>query len=146
MYTLLKGNLVTSHNHMKKYADLKRCERSFEVGEMVYLKLVQVEFYFFKETFETLSQILQPIQDFGVCWHGGLLTGIIGILSGLSSLPRLFVKKCIKRAALPIPDLPVTDIDGGICSSARDRIRFLFCIAWWRRYSASFSDAGKFVC
>ncbi|KAL5712760.1 hypothetical protein ACHQM5_014900 [Ranunculus cassubicifolius] len=36
---LIKENLVNAQQRMKKYADTKRSERSFQVGDMVYLKL-----------------------------------------------------------------------------------------------------------
>lgn len=39
MLEQLKHNLVVAQNRMKKYADLKRVERSFQVEEMVYLKM-----------------------------------------------------------------------------------------------------------
>ena len=35
----LKENMQQAQNRMKKYADLKRSERAFEVGDMVYLKM-----------------------------------------------------------------------------------------------------------
>lgn len=35
----IKGNLLTTQERMKHYADKKRSERSLEVGDMVYLKL-----------------------------------------------------------------------------------------------------------
>lgn len=35
----LKNNLVVAQNRMKKYADTKRVERSFQVGDPVYLKM-----------------------------------------------------------------------------------------------------------
>ncbi|KAJ1689340.1 hypothetical protein LUZ63_013495 [Rhynchospora breviuscula] len=37
--TQLRGNLVKAQNRMKKYADLKRCERQFQVGDWVYLRM-----------------------------------------------------------------------------------------------------------
>lgn len=40
MITRLKGNLAQAQARMKKYADLKRLERTFSVGDMVYLKLL----------------------------------------------------------------------------------------------------------
>lgn len=39
MTLLLKENLVTAQDCMKKFAYLKRCDRNFEVGDWVYLKL-----------------------------------------------------------------------------------------------------------
>jgi Chromo (CHRromatin Organisation MOdifier) domain len=36
---ILKGNLVKAQAHMKKYADMKRVERKFSIGDWVYLKL-----------------------------------------------------------------------------------------------------------
>ncbi|KAJ1699376.1 hypothetical protein LUZ63_007888 [Rhynchospora breviuscula] len=35
----MKGNLVKAQNRMKKYADLKRSERQFKVGDWVYLRV-----------------------------------------------------------------------------------------------------------
>jgi hypothetical protein len=35
----LKDNLAQAQSRMKKYADKQRSERSFSVGDMVYLKL-----------------------------------------------------------------------------------------------------------
>jgi hypothetical protein len=35
----LKENLQTTQNQQKLYADRKRVERSFEVGDLVYLRL-----------------------------------------------------------------------------------------------------------
>ena len=37
--SLLKDNLQQAQQRMKKYADLRRSERDFEVGQMVYLRL-----------------------------------------------------------------------------------------------------------
>jgi len=37
--TLLQHNLQHAQQRMKRYSDLKRTERSFEVGQMVYLRL-----------------------------------------------------------------------------------------------------------
>jgi hypothetical protein len=39
MLKSLKANLQQAHNRMKKYADLNRPERQFNVGDMVYLKV-----------------------------------------------------------------------------------------------------------
>ena len=39
MTDLVKQHLARAQRRMKTQADKKRCERSFEVGEMVYLKL-----------------------------------------------------------------------------------------------------------
>lgn len=39
MHQLLKDNLMKSQERMKLYADLKRTEKKFPVGDMVYLKL-----------------------------------------------------------------------------------------------------------
>ena len=36
---MLKENLRTAHNQQKMYADKHRIERSFEVGDLVYLRL-----------------------------------------------------------------------------------------------------------
>jgi hypothetical protein len=40
MVTLLQQNLTKAQNNMKKYADQNRTPRSFELGEMVYLKMM----------------------------------------------------------------------------------------------------------
>ncbi|KAJ3687163.1 hypothetical protein LUZ61_016327 [Rhynchospora tenuis] len=37
--TQIRGNLVRAQNRMKKYADLKRSERHFHIGDWVYLRL-----------------------------------------------------------------------------------------------------------
>jgi hypothetical protein len=39
MITRLKENLAQAQARAKKYADINRTERSFSVGDMVYLKL-----------------------------------------------------------------------------------------------------------
>jgi hypothetical protein len=39
MITRLKTNLAQAQSKIKKYADLKRSEREFAIGDMVYLKL-----------------------------------------------------------------------------------------------------------
>ena len=36
---LLRDNLVKARERMKKFADRKRCEREFEVGDLVFLRL-----------------------------------------------------------------------------------------------------------
>jgi hypothetical protein len=36
---ILKDNLTMAHNHMKQQADQHRSERSFEVGDWVFLRL-----------------------------------------------------------------------------------------------------------
>lgn len=39
MLSQLKHNLHQAQNRMKKYADLKRSECQFNIGDMVYLKM-----------------------------------------------------------------------------------------------------------
>lgn len=39
MLEQLKENLHKAHNRMKRYADVKRVERVFDIGDMVYLKM-----------------------------------------------------------------------------------------------------------
>jgi hypothetical protein len=39
MLKLLPQNLLQAQNRMKKFADANRIERTFEVGEFVYLKM-----------------------------------------------------------------------------------------------------------
>jgi hypothetical protein len=45
--TRLKENLAQAQSRIKKYADLKRSERQFLVGDMVYLKLQPFRFHAF---------------------------------------------------------------------------------------------------
>jgi hypothetical protein len=37
--TQLKENLIKAQGHMKKFADLNRTERSFDINDWAYLKL-----------------------------------------------------------------------------------------------------------
>lgn len=39
MVQLLRENLISAQDRMKKFADLKRSDREFVVGDMVYLEL-----------------------------------------------------------------------------------------------------------
>lgn len=39
MLDQLEENLLQAQNRMKRYADLKRLERVFQVGDLVYLKM-----------------------------------------------------------------------------------------------------------
>jgi hypothetical protein len=39
MLKILQGNLMQAQNHMKKYADANRSERTFQTGEFFYLKM-----------------------------------------------------------------------------------------------------------
>jgi hypothetical protein len=39
MLKTLQANLLRSQNHMKRYADANRSERTFQVGDLVYLKM-----------------------------------------------------------------------------------------------------------
>ncbi|XP_070664615.1 uncharacterized protein [Malus domestica] len=43
MLSMLKNNLVVAQNQMKQYSDKKRTKRHFEVGDLVYLKLLPPE-------------------------------------------------------------------------------------------------------
>jgi hypothetical protein len=61
MVKTLHGNLLQAHNRMKKYADANRTERTFLVGDMVYLKMQP-----YRETTLGLRNALKLTSK----WHG----------------------------------------------------------------------------
>ncbi|XP_026396541.1 uncharacterized protein K02A2.6-like [Papaver somniferum] len=96
MLDLLKESLHKSQERMKFFADHKRSDRSFEVGEQVYLKLQP----YMQSSMAIISNFkLSPSFQ-------------IGSPSYIQNVSQL--KKKLGAAAITAPTLPLNDEEGGI--------------------------------
>lgn len=70
---VIEDNLLRAQDIMKSYADKKRCEREFFVGDMVYLK-IQPYIYILKITqiTQTSFQVLWSFPNIRENWVGCL--------------------------------------------------------------------------
>lgn len=116
MLDQLKENLVQAQNRMKKYADLKRTERVFEVGEMVYLKMppYRLAAFGFRGALKLQNKYYGPfliIQKVGNSAYKLQFPEHVKIhpVFHVSQL-----KKHIGSRAMPSPDLPMVHEDGTI--------------------------------
>lgn len=116
MLEQLKENLQQAQNRMKKYADLKRSERVFEVGDMVYLKMApyRLAAFGFRGALKLQNKYYGPF----------LITQKIGKLAYKLQFPAhvqihpVFhvsqLKKHIGAKSIPSPNLPMVATDGTI--------------------------------
>ena len=112
----LKENLCKAQNRMKRYADLKQVERSFQVGDMVYLKMAPYRLAVFgfrgalklQNKYYGLFLILQKI---------GNSAYKLQFPSNIRIHPVFHVsqlKKHIGAKAVPSPNLPMVNTNGTI--------------------------------
>jgi ribosomal protein L21E len=112
----LQQNLLQAKNRMKKYADLKRTERTFEIGDMVYLKMQP-----YRETALGLRNSLKLSSKyygpFRVLQKVGKQAYKLQLPEGTLIHDVLHVnqlKKHIGPKAVPNPTLPLVTPDGKI--------------------------------
>jgi hypothetical protein len=116
MVTLLQQNLSKAQARMKKYADAKRTERSFELGDFVYLKA--------KPYRETALGLNNP-PKFSPKWYGPFkVLKTVGKVSYQLQLPDTCklhdvfhvsqLKKHTGPNDVPNPTLPLVTVDGKV--------------------------------
>jgi hypothetical protein len=116
MLKTLQHNLLQAQQRMKKYADAKRTERSFEVGDLVYLKMQP-----YRETSLGLRNALKLTNK----WYGPFrVMQRIGQVAYKIQLPSdakihdVFhvnqLKKHLGKRAIPNPKLPLVTPDGRV--------------------------------
>jgi hypothetical protein len=116
MIKTLQHNLLQAQQRMKKYADAKRTERSFEVGDPVYLKMQP-----YRETSLGLRNALKLTSK----WYGPFrVMQRIGQVAYKIQLPSdakihdVFhvnqLKKHLGKRAIPNPKLPLVTPDGRV--------------------------------
>ena len=112
----LQQNLLKAQERMKKYADANRTERSFQVGDLVYLKMQP-----YRETALGLRNALKLTSK----WYGPFrILKKIGQVAYQLQLPPeaqlhdVFhvnqLKKHLGRNAIPNPKLPLVTADGKV--------------------------------
>lgn len=112
----LKDNLAATQARMKKYADHKRIERSFNVGGMVYLKmqLYRLNAFGLKTHIKLQSKFYGP---FRVIAKVGKVAYKLLLLEKTQIHPVFHVsqlKKHVGPQAIPCADLPLVGEDGRI--------------------------------
>lgn len=110
----LKDNLAQAQSRMKKYADKQRSERSFSVGDMVYLKLQPYRLTAFG-ILNSLKLISKYYGPFRILEKIGSLAYKLQLPSTVSIHPVFHVsqlKKHYGANAVPSPDLPMVGPDG----------------------------------
>jgi hypothetical protein len=116
MVKILQANLLQAQNRMKKYADANRTERTFLVGDMVYLKMQP-----YRETALGLRNALKLTSK----WYGPFkIIQLVGNRAYKLQLPEgtllhnVFhvnqLKKHIGDKAVPTPGLPLVTPTGKI--------------------------------
>jgi ribosomal protein L21E len=116
MLKSLQQNLLQAQNRMKKYADLKRTERKFEVGDMVYLKMqpYRENALGLRNSLKLSSKYYGP---FRVLQKVGNVSYKIQLPEG-TLLHDVFhvnqLKKHLGPTAVPNPTLPLLTTDGKI--------------------------------
>ena len=116
MITLLQQNLSKAQKRMKKYADAKRTERQFEVGDLVYLKM---------RSYREMALGLGNPPKLSPRWYGPFkVIKIVGKVSYQLLLPERcklhdvfhvsHLKKHTGLNAVPHPKLPLVTEDGKI--------------------------------
>ena len=113
---LLKGNLVATQDRMKLQADKHRQERSFEVGDWVFLRLQP-----FKRHSLRWSKVRKLAPKFFGPFQILQKVGFVAYkldLPSTSGVHPVFHVSCLKakirQAVTPIPTLPPVDAQGHI--------------------------------
>lgn len=116
MLSTLKENLAQAQGRMKKYADRKRLERQFEVGDMVYLRMQPYRMAAFRirQAMKLTTKFYGPyriLEKIGRVAYKLQLPVNVGIhhVFHVSQL-----KKHLGSHAIPSPDLPLVGTDGRI--------------------------------
>lgn len=112
----LKDNLVVAQNRMKKYADTKRVERSFQVGDPVYLKMApyRLAAFGFRGALKLQNKFYGP---FLVIQKVGNSAYKLQLPSKVQIHPVFHVsqlKKHIGDKSIPDPNLPLVNADGTV--------------------------------
>ena len=112
----LKENLLQAKNRMKKYADLKRVERKFEVGNFLYLKMApyRLAAFGFRGATKLHNKYYGPF----------LVIQKIGNIAYKLQFPEQVqmhlvfhvtqLKKHLGHKSIPSPHLPMVNADGTI--------------------------------
>lgn len=110
----LRENLLQAQNRMRFFADKKREEREFQVGEMVYLKLQP-----FRQNSISLRKHLKLSSRYYGPYKILERIGKVAYKLDLPDTSRVhpvfhvsLLKKCLGKNIIPVPDLPTTDADG----------------------------------
>lgn len=116
MLAKLKENLNQAQARMKKYADKKRTERSFELGDMVYLRMQPYRLASFgiRQSIKLTSKFYGP---FRVLEKVGSLSYKLLLPEGVNIHPVFHVsqlKKHLGSHAVLEPGLPLVGDDGRI--------------------------------
>jgi hypothetical protein len=116
MLTKLKENLTQAQAKMKKYVDQKRTERSFDIGDMVYLRMqpYRMASFSIRQSIKLTSKFYGP---FRILEKVGTLAYKLLLPDGVNIHPVFHVsqlKKHLGSRAVPQADLPLVDDDGRI--------------------------------
>lgn len=116
MLQQLKANLLQAQLRMKKFADTKRTERQFVVGDMVYVKLqpYRMPAFDMKHGLKLATKYYGP---FRVMKRVGPVAYQLLLPPG-TQIHNVFhvsqLKKHLGPKAVPVPDLPLIDAKGNI--------------------------------
>lgn len=116
MLDQLKENLSQAQNRMKRFADMKRVERSFEPGDLVYLKMApyRLAAFGFRGAIKLHNKFYGP---FLVTQKVGRAAYKLQFPSHVKIHPVFHVsqlKKHIGSKAIPSPNLPMVNEDGTV--------------------------------
>jgi transposase InsO family protein/ribosomal protein L21E len=116
MLTQLKHNLLQAQARMKRFADLQRTERHFEVGDMVYLKMepYRLAAFGFRGSIKLQSKYYGPFQ---VLHKVGNRAYRLQLPEGVKIHPVFHVsqlKMHLGPKVVPSPDLPLVHPDDTI--------------------------------
>lgn len=114
MLDQLKENLLQAQNRMNKYADLKRVERQFQVGDMVYLKMApyRLAAFGFRGALKLQNKYYGP---FLIIQKIGNSAYKLQFPAHVQMHPVFHVsqlKKHLGLKSIPSPDLPMVHSDG----------------------------------
>lgn len=116
MLDQLKANLSQAQNRMKRYADLKRSERQFQPGDLVYLKMApyRLAAFGFRGALKLQNKYYDP---FSVVQRIGNSAYKLQFPAHVKIHPVFHVsqlKKHLGKKSIPSPDLPMVNEDGSI--------------------------------
>lgn len=97
MLASIRQHLLRAQQRMKSQADKKRTDRSFQVGDFVYLRLqpyVQSRWHTFSP--EALLQVLRPVQGVGMHRIGGVQARASSVFVGPPGVPCLPLEACVR--------------------------------------------------